>query len=79
MFCVKFYSLCQPDVCFSTSINCCFVDMFLSLCRFPSEKTNKQSKVEVTSAKGPLSYGMSCPLHMDTPAQPTPEIDLVFQ
>lgn len=48
-------------------------------CRFPSTvKTSNLSKYEATPARGSLTYGKLSPPRIDTPAQPQPEVDLVF-
>jgi hypothetical protein len=48
-------------------------------CRFPSTvKISNLSKYEATPAKGSLTYGKLSPPRIDTPAQPQPEVDLVF-
>lgn len=48
-------------------------------CRFPSTvKTSNLSKYEATPAKGSLTSGRLSPPRIDTPAQPQPDVDLVF-
>lgn len=49
------------------------------LCRFHSSaKAVKLSKSGVTPAKGSLTSGKLSPPRIDTPAEPQPEVDLVF-
>ena len=51
----------------------------LTPCRFHSSaKVVKLSKSGVTPAKGSLTSGKLSPPRIDTPAEPQPEVDLVF-
>lgn len=43
-----------------------------------SAKAVKLSKSGVTPAKGSLTFGKLSPPRIDTPAEPQPEVDLVF-